>query len=67
MEGEKEHKMGIYWIGQCNMGWKANLLHCAVKAFYVSVCTVFLCLGLSSAQQFGFFCEHDKIHVPGTA
>lgn len=33
----------------------------------MNMCTVFLCLGLSSAQQFSFFCEHDKIHVPGTA
>ena len=34
---------------------------------YVCVCTVFLHLGLSSAQHFGFFCERDKIHVPDTA
>ena len=46
---------------------KGKFTSLPVNDLYMSACTVFLGLGLSSSQQFGFFCERDKIHVPGTA
>jgi len=52
----------LNWSVQYGMKGKFTSLCC-----YVSVGTVFLCLGLSSAQQVGFFCERNKIRVPGTA